>query len=388
MTAHAEKRPPSGAHRWLSCPGSVNVVPLYPNDPSVASTKGDIAHDLLDTAIKFGFVPDHQDIDITYGVLFAYERIMELYKQYKPCKLITDLQVDIPETGEFGTLDVAFVTASLIHIIDYKNGYVPVEVKMNAQLLLYLLGIIAIHGERKHYKISICQPNYPHADGMFRTYEVSHDDLEWFRGEVQYAMLHDHLVAGKHCKTSYCPHRGACEVFLPWAQENLRLAWYSSEFAAMTDEQLAETLDQSDTLKGYDNQLHGEALRRMTNLNRDINGYKIVRARKDREFRNDEARAKVFERLRERGVPEEALYDHTPISVAGVERVVKGMYKGQGHNAWLAGMDEICGKDMLQSQTHTLTVAKSIDGRKTYKKGDEFTPLKQMPDTKALSDIL
>lgn len=400
MTQHADKRPPSAAHRWLSCPGSVNVMQLYPNSPSEASHKGDIAHDLLNTAILFGVVPTHKDVDLTYSAMFAYEKVMDTYKEYKakgPVELYSEVHLDIPETGEFGTTDVIFVTPSLIHIIDYKNGYVPVDVKMNAQMLTYLLGAIAKHGERKHYKVSIIQPNYPHADGLYRHFEPSLDDIEWFRKEVQYAMMHDHLVAGKHCKTSYCPHRGACEVFYPWAQENLKLAWHSSEFGAMTDDQLAEALDQADTLNGYQNQLRGEALRRMTNLNRSINGYKVVRGRKDREFRDEKARDSVFARLRDLGVPDDALYDHYPISVAGVERIVKGIYKPQGRNAWVAGMDAVCGPDMLATQTHSLAVEKTIDGRKPYKPGQEFGPLKEKPVpintptpvvTKSLDDIL
>lgn len=388
MTVHAKLRPPSSSHRWLSCPGSVNVMQLYPNDPSVASQKGDVAHDLLNTAITFGVVPTHQDIDLTYSAMFAYEKVMETHDEYKAkgkVELHSEITLDIHETGEIGTTDIIFVTDTLIHIIDFKNGYVPVEINKNPQIMLYLCGAISRWGERKKYKISVIQPNYPHRDGLYRHYDVDQDTLDWFKREVQYAMMHDHLVAGKHCKTSYCPHRGACEVFLPWAQENLKLAWSPSEFSAMTDDQLAEALDQIDTMQGWHNQLRGEALRRMTHLNRNINGFKVVRARQDRDFADATARAKVYANLEAMGVPRDALYDRTPISVAGVERIVKALYKPQGRAAWVDGMEEVCPKELLLPQNHKLTVESVIDGRKPYRPGAEFTPLKVKP---SLMDIL
>lgn len=390
MTAHAEKRPPSSAHRWLSCPGSVGIMPTYPNDPTRASERGDVAHDLLNTAITFGVVPSHKDIDLTYSAMYAYEKIMECYNGYKArgdVQLFTEMTLDIPETGEFGTSDVIFVTPTLIHIIDFKNGYVPVDIKMNAQLLLYLLGAIALYGERKTYRISVIQPNYEHSDGYFRHFDVSHDDLEWFRREVQYAMLHDHLVAGKHCKTSYCPHRGSCEVFLEWSRENLKLAWFPGELSGMSDEQLAEALDQAEVINGWEKMLRGEALRRIVHQDKTVDGFKVVRGRKDRDFANEQTRAKVYQNLRDLGVPEDELYDHVPISVAGVERVVKGIFKSQGRGAWVKGMEHVCGPDMLSPVNHTLSVERTIDGRKPFRPGSEFTPLKEKENA-GLPDVL
>lgn len=385
MAKHADKRPPSSAGRWLSCPGSVDVMPLYPNEPNEKSIKGDEAHDLLNTGITFGVIPDHHDIDLTYSALFAYEKIMETYQRYKPCEMYSEVHLDIPETGEFGTADIVFVNDKLIHIIDYKNGYVPVNVRMNAQLLCYLLGAIARWGERKTYRISVIQPNYPHADGMYRDYEVTQDDLAWFRKEVQWAMVNTHLAAGTHCKTSYCPHRGSCAVFAAWAPENLKLAWFPGELSALDDEQLAQAMEQAEILQGWQNALRGEALRRMMHQDRTIPGYKVVRGKKDRAFRDDAAREEVFNRLRVLGVPDEQLHEPQPISVAGVERRVKAIFKSQGRSAWVPAMHSICGPDMLAPTNQSLTVEKTIDGRKPYTKGQEFGPITPQEGTNGIA---
>jgi len=376
MTAHAAFRPPSSAYRWLSCPGSVEVLALYPNEPSEASIKGDVAHALLADAITWGVVPNHPDIDIVEGVMLALEYIMYTYKQYgKGTVLCAEETLDIPETGEFGTADIIMVTPSSIHVIDYKNGYVPVNIHMNPQLLLYLCGAIAKYGERKHYKISVIQPNYVHVDGKIRHHDVTPDDLSWFRREVAFAMTSQTVAAGTHCRTSYCPARGTCNVFLGWAQENLKLAYYPGESIAMTDEQLAQALDEADLLQGWRDQLRGEAMRRILHQNRTIAGYKIVRAKKDRDFKDDKTKEQVYKTLKDLGATEDELHPRQDISVAGVERAVKRIFKPQGRGAWLKGMQAICGPDQLQPVNQSLTLEKAIDGRKPYTRGSEFPPL-------------
>jgi hypothetical protein len=379
---HAENRPPSSAHRWLSCPGSPAVLKTYPNNSSEASIKGDVAHDLLEDGIMFGVVPNHPDVDLVYSAMFGLEKILDTYNSYggaKKCKIYSEQSLDIPETGEFGTTDCILVTDALIHVIDFKNGYVPVDIYLNPQLLLYLCGAIAKYGERKHYKISVIQPNYVHKDGMFRHMDVSQDDLEWFRNEVAVAMMDESIKAGKHCKTTYCPHRGSCETFLMWSVENCRLAWFPGELNGMSDEQLAEALEQSEILQGYRDSLRGEAMRRILHQDRTIEGYKIVKAKKDRNFADDKAKALVFKALEDLGATMDEIHPRTDISVAGVERVVKRIFKPQGRGAWMKGMEHICPPEYLEPTNQSLTLEKTIDGRQAHKRGSEFGPLKATP---------
>lgn len=385
---HAKLRPPSAAYRWLSCPGSPEVLLGYDNPDSEASIKGTVAHELLADAITWGVTPNHPDIDIVQGVMMALEYVLPLYREYRAgkggCEIICEETVEIPETGEFGTLDIGFVTPSLIHVIDYKNGYVPVNIRMNPQLLLYLLGLIAKYGERRNYKITVIQPNYVHADGMIRSQDITVDDITWFRQEVAYALASKDVVAGKHCRESYCPARGTCNVFLGWAQENLKLAYYPGESVSMSDEQLAQALDEADVLQGWREQLRGEAMRRILHQNRQIAGYKIVKAKKDRDFKDEKAKKAVYQTLHELGATEDEVHPRTDISVAGVERIVKRIFKPQGRSAWLKGMQHVCPPEALEPTNQALTLEKAIDGRKPYKRGSEFDPiLDDIPATNA-----
>ena len=375
MSRHAKYRPPSAASRWLSCSASAEIMALYPNLPSEASLKGDRGHFLLTTAIEFGTIPDDPDIDLFYMAKMAYEHVMARKAELGKCALYSEIELDIPETGEFGTADMVYVGDKFIEIEDFKTGYVPVEVKMNAQLMTYLLGAIGKFGERARYRIGVIQPAYSHKDGMIRHYDVSQDDVDWFRAEVQHSMTTNSFTPGKHCRTTYCPHRGSCAAFLGWAKEHLGDAYWPGEMGGMSDDELGDALDHADILQGYRDQLRGEALRRIVNQGRSISGYKVVKGKLNRDYASNAARDKIFNMLRELGVTDDELYEKVPISIAGVERVFKRIYKNYGRGAWMEAYDRVVTPDLLLDGNRALTVEKEIDGRKPYKRGSEFTPL-------------
>lgn len=389
MSAHAKYRPPSAASRWLSCSASASLLTLYPNLPSDASIKGDEGHFMLETALEWGIVPDHTDIDLVYMVQMAVDHVTAKKASLGPkCELHVETTLDIPETGEIGTADLIYVTPTLLDIEDFKSGYVPVDVKMNAQCMTYLLGAIAKFGERPNYRIGVIQPAYSHRDGMIRHYDVSQEDVDWFRREVLHSMTTDTFTAGKHCRTTYCPHRGACAAFLAYAEEHLADAWWPGEIGGLSDDELGYALDHADILQGYRDQLRGEVLRRIVNQGKQITGYKVVKGRVNRDFASDEARDKIFNALREIGATEDELYEKVPISIAGVDRVLKRIYKNFGRGAWLEARERIISDAMLDTKNQPLTVEKDIDGRKPYKRGSEFTPLTLPNEVTKLPDLL
>lgn len=374
--AHAKNRPPSAAARWLSCPASVTVTQLYPNDESDASLKGEQAHKLLENGIIFGIKPDTDDPDTDLNIMGVLEWLQERKLEYgKDCQVFAERQYDIPETGEFGTCDITLVSPNTLHIADYKNGYVPVEVDMNAQMLTYLLGAIAKFGERKNYYITVLQPNYHHTNGPYRTMKVSAEQVDWFRAEVKYAVNNtDEFKAGKHCKKTYCPHRASCQTFHAWARTDARLAWWPSDLNALDDVQLAQALDHADTLQGLRDELRKEAMRRMIQQDRQIEGYKIVKSRQDRAFADDKAREHVFATCRELGAADTDLYSQKPESVAGVERYFKQRFKSFGRGAWKDAWNNQV-KEHIREFSGSLTLERASDGRPAHSRGSEFGAL-------------
>lgn len=377
MTAHAKMRPPSAAERWVNCPGSSVAVQLYPNDESDASTKGDYAHDQLETAILFGIMePVTEDEDLNENLAGVLEWLAQERARLGPdCKVYAEQSYDIPETGEFGTADITLVSPTVLHVADYKNGYVVVDVLRNMQMLCYLLGAIAKFGTRDRYYITVLQPNASHIDGPYRTYEVTEGDIAWFRACIASSIEHENeFAAGKWCKKSYCPHRGNCATFLQYAQTECADAWYPADVNAMSDEQLAQALDHADILQGMRDELRKAAMMRIMQMDRTIAGYKCVKGRRDREFHEYGPVKGVLRDIFK--VPEHKMHTYSPLSVKGVEDLVKAYARanGLGRGKWQQVWENYLAEHVREN-SGGLTLERATDARPAHKRGSEFGAL-------------
>lgn len=377
VKAHAKKRPPSAAARWVPCPGSTVVAQLYPNDESEASTKGDFAHDVLETSILFGIMePATEDEDVNENLAGVLEWIAQKRAEYGPeCRVYAEQVFDIVETGEFGTGDVTFVSPRVLHIADYKNGYVVVEAYLNMQMLTYLLGAIAKYGEREEYYITVLQPNASHIDGPYRTYRVTQLDIDVFRRSIEYSINNEHeFKAGAHCKKTYCPHRGNCATFLEYATTEAADAWFPADVNAMTDEQLRVALDHADILQGLRDELRKAAMSRILQMDRQLPGYKVVKGRRNREFK-DELGVKTV--LRDTfGASDADMHTQVFASVKGIEDFIKAWSraKGLGRGKWQQVWENNLA-DYVREDAGGLTLERATDARPAHKRGSEFGTL-------------
>jgi hypothetical protein len=312
------------------------------------------------------------------------------------CRIFIEVQLDIPETGEFGTADLVLVSATEIEIIDEKSGYVPVKILLNAQLMCYLLGAIAAHGPRKNYRITLHQPNYDHVDGAIRTQAITEKDIEWFREQVAYAIKNDQLcAAGKHCKETYCPHRGTCEPFMEYVKNDLLLGWHTGEVKSISDDTLSTALDAADELAGWRNELRAEAMRRIINMDRKINGYKVVKARKQRAVvkplvvvntvakeMGEEWALKLFPDLAPflSALSFPMTADDPALKFLGTPKHIEDVIKlyarknGGGRGAWKNVYDKTVAEGIRET-VGGLTLEKAIDGRPAHTRGSEFGQL-------------
>lgn len=389
MAKHAKLRPPSAAARWLSCTASVDIVPLYPNGSNQYSEKGDYVHEILEDCLVFGVTPHTGDTDTDEAVEGVLEYLAGLMHHYGPKAMLYPEQwLDIPETGEGGTADVVIDAPDALHVCDYKNGWVIVEVKMNAQMMNYLLGAIAKYGERDKYYITVLQPNGSHIDGPYRSYEVSQADVDWFRREVAFAMDPDNkkFSAGKHCKKTYCAHRGACATFAAWALDNGPNAYFTSELNSYSEETLAQLLDHAETLAGWRDELRSEAMRRLLHMDRKVPGYKIVKGSKDRKFKDE---AEVIATLNELECPDSVMYTKKFTTVKGVEDFIKAKFKSLGRGKWKDMWNDLIAPHVLEA-TRGLTLERATDARPAHKRGSEFSELRPevVEGTEAQKDII
>jgi hypothetical protein len=376
--AHAKERPPSAAERWGSCPGASTVSQLYPNEESDASTKGDYAHDILEACIQFGILaPATEDEDLNDNLTMVLEWIAQTRAAYGPeCKVYAEEVYDIPETGEFGTADVTYVSPEVLHIADYKNGYVIVDVHGNKQMFTYLLGAIARHGTRGQYYISVLQPNASHIDGPIRTVPVTHAELEAWRATIAWSIANPHIFkAGKHCKKTYCPHRGNCATFIEYAQTEAADAWHPADINAMSDEQLATALDHADILQGLRDELRKAAMYRVMQMDRHVPGYKVVKGRRDREFKSEDAVKLVLRDTLQ--VPDDQMHGAPQfLSVKGIEDLVKAYARKHnlGRGKWKQLWDNNIAEHVRENVSG-LTLERATDARPAHRKGSEFGAL-------------
>jgi hypothetical protein len=393
--AHAKERPPSAALRWLNCTASIEVVPLYPNDDSEASLKGDKVHLALENSILFGITPDTDDPDADMNVRDVMEWVAEQRKILGPdTKVYAERQYDIAEINSYGTCDLTLVAPKAIHIGDYKNGYVMTDAY--EQMMTYLLGAIAEFGERDFYYITVIQPNYNHRDGPYRTSVIFPSDIREFKDRVAHAMNMKYYQAGSWCKKTYCPHRGACATFLAWAKREGEDAYYSHEVNAITDEQLATALDHADTLHGIRDEHRKEAMRRMAQHGRSIKGYKLVKSRINREFAGEAGRDQCHVALLQIGYTQEnfmekkpfkvaglTMYETVPLTVPAIEKMVKQKYKNFGNGKWKAIWDEYF-RPHIREYSGSLTLERDTDGRPAHTRGSEFGSINPAPNVNTL----
>jgi hypothetical protein len=230
QSAHA-KFPPSGAKRWLECPGSIGLtaerIKLHGEpEESDAAKDGTEVHKALELHLK-NTKGATEFIRKTYGVEIA-ERVHRVVwdawgrkKGDKNVILLPESKADLTfiDPDFYGTADITLVEDfGRLTVIDYKNGFLPVEVKENPQLIAYALG----KAHEYNYNFSevalvVNQPRADHEDGPVREWVTDIKTLKrWakiFKKGIQAARAAEaeptkHLKSGEHCR--FCPAKLIC----------------------------------------------------------------------------------------------------------------------------------------------------------------------------------
>ena len=278
MSEHA-KYSPSGAKKWMLCPGSIALESTEPDDCNDYTDEGTAAHQLGSMCLTAkqhplaflgrilevvngvywpgGDAPlparlkghGHEDIRRSFTVdddMVAYvNTYVQRVREYAHGnEILVEERVPIGHvTGEedaSGTSDAIIIADDgdelQVHDLKYGMG-VKVYAANNPQGMLYLLGSLhkfePVFGTPKRFRFVIHQPRLDHLD----EWDCSYEELMAFRQQAQIAAAdaatafkhrenwmgkdNSYLTPGEHCKTCFCKARATCPALSQFVSDTL-----------------------------------------------------------------------------------------------------------------------------------------------------------------------
>jgi hypothetical protein len=315
----------SGAKRWMACPGSVKLSEGLPNEGTIYSATGTIAHKMAEIWLKTGvysdgtmdnyigqsFVEDGFEIKVTDEMI----ENVEIYKnavwkylfQYE-LKHRHDLRIEVgvslPHIDEqaFGTCDAMIVVPmNRLIVIDYKNGREVVEVEDNEQLMYYALGAYYALPESDRsdlifVEMVIVQPNASHVSGPVRRHVIRVEVLLEFEARLEAAVKRirsgdTSIQSGSHCR--WCPARTICPEARNRMSSKAGVDFAAIETApvklppvqTLTPERLSRLMDNAREIKSWCNDIEDMGFK-LAKSGTEIPGYKLVETQGNRAWSN------------------------------------------------------------------------------------------------------
>lgn len=344
---------PSGAKRWMTCPGSIRMSAGIEEKSSKYAEEGTNAHALAELILRSRLSPDDAALheaaaeaqlvattDMLEAVDVYVAKVMSYVEAGLDVVILLEQRVNLDALGTpapvYGTSDLIAYVPALRRLIvgDYKHGAgVAVEVEDNAQLKIYGLGAWVSVAMPRDWSIQavetfICQPRKEHELGPIRSHTYSPWQMIEFADEVTAAVAATlepdaPLVPGEHCR--FCPAKGQCTARLDAMSAALPAPVFPAlpSVSAMTVEQAAEILAVAERVKFADwlDDVRG-FLQSEAEQGRAVPGFKLVAKRANRQWK--EADSVIVSRLTETtDVTRDQLYNEPTLkTVAQVEKIV------------------------------------------------------------------
>jgi hypothetical protein len=185
VAAHA-RFSPSGASRWMTCPGSIALTRDIPNPGSEYSAEGTAAHTLASRALEYGHPAAFwlgEQIQVE-GRVFTVDNDMadhvqayvdDVLRRVAGGTLLVEQRVGFSEAigveAQFGTADAIILSADGAHAIveDLKYGRgVQVYATENKQLMTYAVAVLetfeTIMEGVENITLVVAQPRLDHYD--------------------------------------------------------------------------------------------------------------------------------------------------------------------------------------------------------------------------------
>lgn len=363
--AHA-KLSPSGAHRWMRCPGSVVLEAPYPDSGSSYAREGTAAHELAALVLesppataqdyvgkRIEFEDDGETVHwpITQDMADYVDDYVKLVRERAEGKtLFVECKLPIGhitgEAGATGTSDVVIVDHAnhTIEVIDLKYGMgVRVDAEENEQTQLYALGALeeyGILGDFAYVAMVIHQPRLNHVSEWVITVDQLLDfakGASFAAGQCDLARSiegDDALAAflspgEKQCR--FCKAKATCPALRAEVAEVVggSAAATIDEFADFTpetvdmqtgDNYLPIAMAKVGMVEDWCKAVRAEVERRLL-AGQKVDGYKLVEGKRGpRKWSDAEAVETLFKSFRLR---QDEMYDFSLISPTKAEKLFK-----------------------------------------------------------------
>ena len=360
MTGHA-KLSPSGAHRWMACPGSAVLEAAFPDKGSAYAQEGTVAHELAAGHLLIGWnlaeyvgedwhgeEPDGTKwkVRITQDMVDHVLDYAKLIREYAAGgMLLVEQRLGIGHvTGEpdaKGTSDAVIVRGSELIVADLKFGMgVKVDAEDNPQLQLYALGALKefdMLGDFDRVTMVIHQPRLNHVS----EWSISVDQLRAFGEKVRDAAasvdealsvadigVASYLNPGeKQCR--FCKAKATCPALRAELIEVVGDRATIEDFAEFTpdkvdsqtgDNFLSVAMSKVGLVEDWCKAVRAEVERRLL-AGQSVDGWKLVEGRRGNRAWVDETAVENL--LKSFRLKREEMYDYKLISPTKAEKLLK-----------------------------------------------------------------
>lgn len=301
--AHSELGP-SGASRWMNCPGSVTLSKGKPNTSSDAAKEGTAAHAVAEECLVKSLDPKSfvgKEVEgwiITQAMvphISEYVDMVNGESAFASHVGIEERFTILEEYGIFGTADACLIQGDLLHVIDLKFGIgLSVDAYKNKQGMLYAWGAYdnlkaSDKKKIKTVRITISQPR----KNNHSSWELPIADLELFMHEVREAAAKASSGSmecniGDWCR--WCKGKIHCPAQLEEVNE---MAQKTFDPVKVTDEDLVRVFMIKDAVKKYIDDVDSHLYQKATSGSK-FEGLKLIMGRRGNQAWEDKEGSAAF----------------------------------------------------------------------------------------------